>query len=223
MIIRKKVLPSYMLHKVIKGLRNYSYYTAACGYYMASFAKRMCTHTRARAHGQLEGSHREHPCSPVCAFLSVSAFAKGTGMRISPRDGRRKRRESSSPGRVDTGNRIDSANTHVCARARARTTDTCVHTRLRFDVCAPPPPSPPPPPAAAAAAALASIKAVRCLPRRGRRDSNLLGSPPCLSSPISPSCSPFSLFPCYLVYRLPLFRRCSQPRADISRDALRPR
>jgi len=40
------------------------------------------------------------------------------------------------------------------------------------------------------AAALASIKAVRCLPRRGRRDSNLLGPPPPPLPP--PPLPPFS-------------------------------
>lgn len=40
-------------------------------------------------------------------------------------------------GRVDAGKRrIDSANLHVCARARARSADTCVHTRRLASSCA---------------------------------------------------------------------------------------
>lgn len=112
----------------------------------------------------------------------VSAFAEGTGMRvyISPllscptlpetrEDERKERgRAREQRRRVDTGNGIDSSPTRTCALARARLPQTRVCTRdlaRASFVCA-------------RLCALASIKAVRCLPRRGRRDSNLLLSVP---------------------------------------------
>jgi len=150
---------------------------------MASFAKRMYTcarapththtHTRARA-ATVEGSHRD---------VRVRRYAPSSRFRFRQRDRNAyippRRREKEKGAARPEGSTLgigSIARTRTCALARA--TDTCVHTRppLRRVRAA----------VVAAAAALASIKAVRCLPRRGRRDSNLLGPPSFL-----PSACPF--------------------------------
>lgn len=125
----------------------------------------------------LEGSHREHPYIRRYAPSSRFRFSRrDRNAYIPPRKGERERArartEGSTQGEVY---RIDSANLHVCARARARSADTCVHTRL-VSSCA-------------RRHVQASIKAVRCLPRRGRRDSNLLGPLPFPPPPPPPAFS----------------------------------
>lgn len=156
----------------------------AVSYGLVRQEKRTHAHTRARASA---GSRREtrslYLYAPVCAVLSFPLSSKGqecayiSPERERPRAGRKGREGEELGSKGSTPGMGSIARTRTCARARASTLPAraCICARTRYPlrrVRA----------AAAAAAArlcaLASIKAVRCLPRRGRRDSNLLGSRP---------------------------------------------
>lgn len=67
--------------KVIKDLRNYSYYTAALVLY--GLVRETRAHERTSRTGRKPSVVREYPpVSPACHLPLVSAFVEGTGMRI---------------------------------------------------------------------------------------------------------------------------------------------
>lgn len=115
-----------MLHKVIKGLRNYSYYIAALWYYIALFGKYI--HARAHTHIRVRIEYTKRWKEAITS-VRIRRYAPSSRFRFHRRDrnayipSRRKGergRGGSSLGRVNTGNRIDSTDSHVCPRSRGR-------------------------------------------------------------------------------------------------------
>lgn len=125
-----------MLHKVIKGLRNYSYYIAACGIIWPRSGN---VHVHVRAHTRVRTECAERWKEAITS-VRIRQYAPSSPFPLSPKGqecayppetkGRKREKAASRSEGSTPGIGSIARNSHVCARSRARLRARAAVTRV---------------------------------------------------------------------------------------------